>query len=290
MNHFRGLFVGLTTIDIQYFVDVFPSSNKKVKTAPPKIIPGGPATNAAVAFSYLNNEAFLSSAIGSNPFSDFAKNDFKSAGIRHFDLTENQPKNPVIASVITSENNGERTIFTYNPDKITPSVSSEYLFDKLKPQVLLLDGFYPEFSIECARLAKQRNIPVIIDGGSWKPQYSELIPLSDVVICSSDFFPPGIFDIDSLFQYCKDAGIQKSAVSRGGKSILYTTETGRGEVKVNTAEVVDTLGAGDVLHGAFCYYYLSSGFNFLSALKSASGLATFSCKFKGTREWLNFKL
>lgn len=290
MKRFRGLFVGLTTIDIQYFVDIFPSSNTKVKTAPPKIIPGGPATNAAVAFSYLNKEVFLASAIGSNSFSNFAKNDFKSAGIRHFDLTENQQKNAVIASVITSVINGERTIFTHHPDEIAPSFTPELLFTNVKPDILLLDGFYPEFSIECAKLAKHKNIPVVIDGGSWKPQYSELIPLADIVICSSDFFPPGIVDIDSLFQYFKDAGIQKSAVSKGGDNILYSAEQGRGEVPVESAEVIDTLGAGDVLHGAFCYYYLSSGYNFSSALEAASKLATFSCKFNGTRQWLNFKL
>ena len=290
MKQFRGLFAGLTTIDIQYFVDVFPSSNKKVKTAPPKITSGGPATNAAIAFSYLNNEAFLATAVGSNSFSEFVKTDFNSAGIRHFDLTKNQQKNPVIASVITAESTGDRNIFTHHPEKIIPSITPENLFTNVKPDILLLDGFYPDFNIECAKLAKQRNIPVVIDGGSWKPQYSELIPLSDVVICSSDFYPPGIFGIDELFLYFKNAGVQKSAVSRGGKSILYTTETGRGEVEVDTAEVVDTLGAGDILHGAFCYYYLEYKFNFVKALESASEVASFSCRFHGTREWLNFKL
>lgn len=289
MNQYRGLFVGLTTIDIQYFVDVFPSSNKKVKTAPPQIIPGGPATNAAVAFSYLNREAFLASAIGSNSFSDFAKSDFESTGIRHYDLTEKQQQNAVIASVITSENNGERTIFTHHPDEIAPSFTPEFLFTNVKPDILLLDGFYPEFSIECARLAKHRNIPVVVDGGSWKTQYSELIPLADIFICSSDFYPPGIVDIDMLFRFFMEAGVKKSVVTRGGKSILYSTEKGRGEVPVQTAKIVDTLGAGDIFHGAFCYYYLSSGFNFSGALEAASKLASFSCKYSGTRSWLNFK-
>ena len=50
----NGLFLGLTTIDIQYFVDSFPASNVKVKTHPPEIMVGGPATNAAVAFAHLN--------------------------------------------------------------------------------------------------------------------------------------------------------------------------------------------------------------------------------------------
>ena len=52
MKH-RALFVGLTTIDIQYFVNEFPASNRKIKTNPPDLFVGGPATNAAVAFAKL---------------------------------------------------------------------------------------------------------------------------------------------------------------------------------------------------------------------------------------------
>jgi sugar/nucleoside kinase (ribokinase family) len=160
--------------------------------------------------------------------------------------------------------------------------------EKTNPQILLVDGFYPEFSIACAKLAKEKCIPVVVDGGSWKPQYSELIPLTDVMICSSDFYPPGIVDNIKLFDFFEASGIKKSAISRGDKSILYSTEKGRGEVPVKTAEVVDTLGAGDFLHGAFCYYYLSSGFDFQKAIEKASELATFSCRYHGTRDWLKF--
>lgn len=289
MKNFRGLFVGLTTIDIQYFVDSFPAANKKVKTNTPEILIGGPATNAAVAFSFLNKNAFLATATGSNSFSDFIENDFNATGIHHFDLTENQDKNPVIASVITSRENGDRNIFTHHPAAIQPTVSPEVLFEKTKPQILLLDGFHPEFSLACAKLAKEKGIPVIVDGGSWKPQYSELIPLIDIIICSSDFYPPGIVDNTKLFDFFEAAGIKKSAISRGGKSILFSAEKGRGEVPVKTAKVVDTLGAGDFLHGAFCYYYLVTDFNFQQALEKASELATYSCRFQGTREWLKFQ-
>jgi len=289
MNQFRGLFIGLTTIDIQYFVEYFPSANKKIKTAPPEILVGGPATNAAVAFSYLNKGAILATPTGMNSFSGFIENDFKLTGINHFDLIENQQKKPVLASVITDESNGDRTIFTHHPNEILASISPEILFTNVKPDVLLLDGFYPEFSIACAQLAKEKGIPVVVDGGSWKSQYSEIIPLADILICSSDFYPPGIVDIYSLFRFFKDAGVKKSVVSGGENSILYSTEKGRGEVPVKTIEVVDTLGAGDFLHGAFCYFYLHFNYNFAKALEAASKLATFTCKYPGTRQWLNFK-
>ena len=67
---YKALFAGLTTIDIQYFVETFPASNIKVKTAPPGILIGGPATNAAIAFAALNGTAALASATGKNAFSD----------------------------------------------------------------------------------------------------------------------------------------------------------------------------------------------------------------------------
>ena len=50
---------------------------------------------------------------------------------------------------------------------------------------------------------------------------------------------------------------------------------------------MDTLGAGDFLHGAFCYYYLEEK-ELKPALQKASEVATFSCQYKGTREWLKF--
>jgi sugar/nucleoside kinase (ribokinase family) len=49
---------------------------------------------------------------------------------------------------------------------------------------------------------------------------------------------------------------------------------------------VDTLGAGDILHGAFCYYS-SLGQVFQEALTNAVRVASESCRFRGTREWMN---
>lgn len=290
MNHYRGLFVGLTTVDIQYYVDTFPQVNKKIKTIPPEILIGGPATNAAVAFSYLNKGAILATPTGVNSFSGFIENDFKSTGIHHYDLVENQQNEVVIASVITSTQNGDRTIFTHHPGTISPTITPEELFKNVNPEILLLDGFYPEFSINCAQLAKDKGIPVIVDGGSWKPQYLELLPFTDVIICSSDFYPPGVVDNETLFDFFDNKNVKNAVISRGEKSLLYSTEKRRGEVSVNSAKIVDTLGAGDILHGAFCFHYLASNFNFIKSLEKAAELASFSCQFQGTREWLNFTI
>ena len=290
MNNSRGLFVGLTTIDIQYFVEEFPQSNVKIKSESPEFLVGGPATNAAVTFAKLGGTVTLLSAVGKNSFTEFVHNDFYKNGIEFLDLKKEEDFDPVLATVVTSQKNGERNIFTHNPKTINPTVSPEELIEKVSPQVILFDGFYPEFGIHCAQIAKKKNIPVILDCGSWKPQYEEWLNYTDIAICSENFFPQNSNNSQQVFEYLKEKNVVYSAISRGEKTILFQHNNERGELEIERCQVVDTLGAGDILHGAFCYYFIHSN-NFLKALEDAAKIATFSCLHKGTRDWLNhFKL
>jgi len=286
MTHYRGLFTGLTTIDIQHFVSSFSSANKKIKSHPPEIFIGGPATNAAVAFAHLNGRAFLASATGENPFSLHIKTDFENTHIQHFDLAEKQNYKPVIASVITALDNGNRNIFTHQPEKTAPVISPAELFCDTEPEIILADGFYPEFTLECLRLARSKNIPVVLDCGSWKPQYNEMLQFANFVICSADFLPPNCTNSSHVIEFLKEKNVEHAAISRGDKSILFNEKDKKGEIEIEPTKVTDTLGAGDFLHGAFCFYWLQFN-HFSQALAKASKLASYTCKYRGTRRWLN---
>jgi sugar/nucleoside kinase (ribokinase family) len=284
--NFSGLFAGLTTIDIQYFVDEFPASNEKIKTYAPEILVGGPATNAAVAFAFLNGGASLVSATGKNSFSIFIKNDFKENNIHHYNLTGSVNCNPVLATVVTSKSNGNRTIFTHHPGPIASEIASKEIFRQINPQIILLDGFHPESFLELARNSRKENVPVVLDCGSWKPQYIELLPLTDIAICSEDFIPPDCKTLNDVFDFLNDNGVKKSAISRGGDHVIFNDCGKREEMPVEQTAIADSLGAGDFLHGAFCYYYLQMNHHFEHALKYAVKFATLTCKYKGTRSWI----
>ena len=285
---YSGLFIGLTTIDIQYFVDSFPESNRKIKTNPPDILVGGPATNAAVAFAHLNKGAFLASAIGNNSFTSFIQKDFDLTGVRHINLDTNPETKTVLATVVTSVANGKRNIFTHHPQPIKHiDIQINKLFTDVKPEIVMLDGFHPEIANDAAKTATKLNIPVVLDCGSWKPQYELLLKYSDIVICSEDFYPPGCRNTEDTLNYLKNKKVKRYAVSRGEKRIFFAEEDKKGEIPVEQVQVVDTLGAGDILHGAFCFYYLKMH-HFQNALSKASKLASASCRYPGTRKWLNF--
>ncbi|MGQ8335358.1 PfkB family carbohydrate kinase [Sunxiuqinia sp. A32] len=278
------LFVGLSTLDIQYFTDVFPSSNEKVKTNEPLLLVGGPATNASVAYSFLGGQSTLVSGVGNSPFRKLFTDDFEQNRIEHIDLYTDSEQLPVLASVITSKSNGDRNIFTYNPsDKVTVDVPS--LFNKFNPKLVHIDGFYPEVAEQVCIEAKKRNVPIVFDGGSWKPHLNNLLKYVDYAICSANFHPPKCTSPNDVFLYLDREGVSFPVITQGEKSILYLHEGNIREVPVNNIDPEDTLGAGDFFHGAFCHYILQQ-ISMKSALEKAAALATKTCQYIGTREWL----
>ena len=91
--------------------------------------------------------------------------------------------------------------------------------------------------------------------------------------------------LGNVMAYLDRQGVRYRAITRGERPLLYRTPEDNGEIAIEAVEVVDTLGAGDILHGAFCYYY-AKDHQFVPALLHASQVATLSCQAFGTRSWM----
>jgi len=276
------LFAGLSTIDIQFFVDQFPGSNEKVKCKAPDILVGGPALNAAVAYSFLNGEAQLLTAVGDNPFKSIVTHDLCSCGVQLIDFVQDEAISPVIASVITS-GNGDRSILSHHPEDHPVKFDVESLFNKLQPELVMVDGFYPQMTFAICEEAKRRGVLTVFDGGSWKPHLKELIPLLDLIVCSADFMPPGCKSHADVFYFFEQYQKKQVAISRGSEPILYLDGNQLKDIEVESIGVKDSLGAGDFLHGGFCYYWLKTK-NFAQSLKLAGLFASQTCLHEGTRK------
>lgn len=56
---------------------------------------------------------------------------------------------------------------------------------------LLVDGHHLRVAQVLARAARARGIPVLLDGGSWKPGLDRLLAHVDHAVLSADFALPG---------------------------------------------------------------------------------------------------
>ena len=276
--------MGLTTIDIQYLVDTFPALNSKTVAGTFAMSVGGPATNAAITFAHLGGKSHLMSAIGNNQFTPFIESELHRYNVEFTDLSPLANQLPTVSSIVTTCG-GYRTVIT-TASLLTSNASDiTFIVHQDDYGVVLVDGFNMETCCIVAAQAKQCGIPVVLDGGSWKDGMERLLPSIDIAICSEHFLSPNRGDEDSVMEYLARQGVRYRAITSGECPIIYSVPDGNGEIAIEPVEVVDTLGAGDILHGAFCYYY-ALGNNFVPALLHASRVATLSCQTFGTRSWM----
>lgn len=280
----KVLCIGLATVDIQYLVVDLPQRNKKVKTEAPLIAIGGPATNAALVASRLGSEVELLSCFGENGFTEMFWKEMNDYNVKAFDLMENKPFDPIVASIFTYKGNGDRSIVSSLPSASKGVIPWDCLTKK-DYDAILFDGFYLDSVLPLVEQLAKKSIPLILDGGSWKEGMPLLLPYINIAVCSEDFFPP---DCVNTEQVCKCLfgydSIELVVITRGEKPVLwFTQEEQSGEIDVKNTDVVDTLGAGDFFHGAFLHYITHNSIE--KTIEKASEIATLSCGSFGTREW-----
>ena len=279
-----GLFAGLSTVDLGYRVNEIPGPNQKVSTAAPLVAAGGPATNAAITFAFLGGKSTLITAVGGHALGAVIRQDLEHFGVSLHDIAAGQTAMPAVSSILVLPN-GERSVVSANA-KAFPELKIEIDREWLDgARFVLIDGHYPALCNTVASEARAAGLDVILDAGSWKEGMDALLSKATVALCSHDFRPPGCASSDDVFQRVVDGGVARVAITRGAESILYRGDAKCGEVAVENVQAVDTTGAGDVFHGAFCYRF-SLVRDFADALNFAAKIATFSCGHLGTRSWM----
>jgi sugar/nucleoside kinase (ribokinase family) len=283
----RGLFVGLTTLDCLYQADHPPSADEKVVAHKSLLVAGGPATNAAVAFAQLGgstgNQAVLASVLGEHPLITLLREDLQGHGVILADLDPTRLSPPPVSSIVVTLATGERAVVASNALDRQAEIAQIPSDILMGVGVVLIDGHQMAVSAQIAQWAKAQNILVVVDAGSWKPGFETVLAWADSVVASANFLPPDCANADDVFAYLKALKVPQRAITRGADSILYQTDEGSGEIEIPQVRAVDTLGAGDIFHGAFCHFCLTH--EFAEALLKASRSASFACQYWGTRDW-----
>jgi sugar/nucleoside kinase (ribokinase family) len=295
----RALFAGLSTLDIVQVVARMPGPNEKTTALRQSVSAGGPAANASVTFACLGGQATLVTGIGRHPLADGVHADLTRAGVTVIDAGTGDDLPPPVSSVTITEQSGDRSVVSSNAvgRRIHPPTNLAALVDEA--QAVLIDGHHPALALAAAQAASISGRPCVLDGGSWKDNTADLLPYIHMAVCSADFRPPGTTDPASVLDFLADEGIGWAAVTGGPSPVSWAGPRTRGEIPVPTVRVSDTLGAGDIFHGAFLHAIVQRSVlnhgalddraitedSFTAALGFAAGVASYSCQYFGTRTW-----
>jgi sugar/nucleoside kinase (ribokinase family) len=291
MNTPRALFLGRTTLDALYWLERFPDEDTKGYASGFHVAPGGPALNAAITHALLGGKAMLISAVGGGPWAVPLRSELERHNIDLLDLAAGTAYEAPLSAVLVNGSNGSRTVV--NPPLVEMPLSrfARGWEAELQPEwgetprVLLTDGFFFNEVSTLMTSLRDAGTTLCLDGGSWKPGTPELASLLTVAICSERFRVPGqASDAEAIFAFFAAKCVPYIAVTRGGRSILGWDRGRRFEIEIAPIAAKDTLGAGDVLHGAFCYFFALER-EFEAALRRAAEVATLSCQHVGTQAW-----
>ena len=269
----KGLFIGLAGMDIIYYSDRYPDKNDKSTIHDYKTFTGGPAANEAITFSLLGGDSTLITSIGESPIGNAIKADLESYGVTVIDLSEGVDILPFISAIMV-DSQGERSI--WSGQRRFPVL--EFKLNDHDYDFCMCDCYMYPHSLELLKSLPE-SIPVCLDVDVYNDYIYDYLQFAEIAILSSKVWS----DVDKK----RLKPELRIAVTDNDCPIQIIEPEVNCSVTVRKVKAIDTLGAGDIFHGAFAYFYYNQNDSFESSVKEASRIATISVEYFGTREWKN---
>jgi ribokinase len=245
---------------------------------------GGPAATAAVAASRLGAQAGFIGRVGDDNqglaiLDEFRRERVDVAGTR-IDRGERSSETFCWIEQAT----GRRSI-AWHRGSTRPLTFDEISSESFHGVRLLhLDGHQPNAALAAARWARDAGVRVSLDAGNCWPHMDQLLELSNVVV-ASEGFARGLLGRDqpeAAVREILSRGAEIAVVTLGARGCVCLTADGLLRKPAFAVRVVDTTGAGDVFHGAFCVAQLEA-WDIERSIEFASAAAALKCTQLGGR-------
>ncbi|MBQ7651573.1 MAG: hypothetical protein IJS15_11475, partial [Victivallales bacterium] len=150
--------------------------------------------------------------------------------------------------------------------------------------ILHLDGHNPKGALAAAKEARRCGIPVSLDAGTMRDGIAEILPYVTILIASESFARrfSGERKLENALLRLKEAGAEVAGITMGKEGSMALDNGRIIRCPAFRIDAVDTTGAGDVFHGAFCVRYLETH-DIQESMKFASAVSALKCLQFGGR-------
>jgi len=276
----RILCIGMPVRDLTFRVHGVPARGSKENATHFEEICGGNALNAAIGIVRLGGRASVCGPMGDarEVSSRFIFERLAHEGIETNHLVH-MPGLVTPISGIMIDPSGERTIVTFrDPELWKVSLpDSDVLLEDCA--AILTESRCAEFCTELCAEACRRGIPVIVDVDRAMSLREGLLTASSHLVFSSEPLQETADVADDGLALKKIARLTSSflAGTRGSRGTIWLDEQQNlQETPAFPVHTVDTLGAGDVFHGALALA-ITEGQELRAALRFASAAAALKC-------------
>ena len=280
-------------IDILWYDQILllpqmPAENASLRVESCSYQGGGKVCTALTAAGRQGISCGLLALCGNDHRSRFLADDLELHGVSTALLIETPGYEPGWSVVLSDAVSGGRRILWHNNDQqksLSPADVDQAANEIRRARYLHLCRM-DEAGCRAASIAKEAGVLVSFDADFYDPSVVEQLPFIDILIGSEDFY-------DRMFAGNRDfqTNCQKLA-DQGPRTVIFTFGSNgcRGIANGSffscpafSVPVIDTVGAGDVFHGAYLAALclgLSAGYE---AARYASAVSAIKCTAVGGR-------
>lgn len=275
------LCAGIAVEDHVYRIDRFPAPGSKTRAREYVAVGGGCAANAAVAIARLGGSASLAAPLGDgsgkDPVGHRILERLAAAGVDCApSVRVAGARSPISAILVDAA--GERLIVNDRDERLSQARLADPDALARGCDAVLVDNRFASFVLPLCHAGRQRGLPVVLDGDRPTAASDALLTLCTHVVFAADGLraTAATDDLEAGLRAIAQRSAAFLAVTDGANGVLWLDRETSRRLPAFAVDVVDTLGAGDVFHGAFALA-LSEGRGEADALAFASAAAALKC-------------
>jgi sulfofructose kinase len=285
MPRFDVLGIGLNATDTLLLLPKFPAYAGKVPFTEEILSPGGQVASAMVTCARLGLRVKYIGTVGDDLRGQVQMESLQGSGIDIEDVQVRRNCPNQTAYILIDQTTGERTVLWRREDCLRLEPGEIRPEQIASARLLHIDGHDTPAVERAARLARQEGIPVTVDVDTIYHGFDRVLPHVDYLVASSEFPVQWTNERDpfkALETIQEEYGMKVAAMTLGAHGALARCEGRFFYSPAFVVNCVDTTGAGDVFHGAFCYAVLQQ-MPIAEMLDFANALAALNCTALGAR-------
>jgi len=189
------------------------------------------------------------------------------------------------AYILIDRTTGERTVLWQRPECLRVDPAEITPGQITCARLLHIDGHDTPAVERAARIAREAGMPVTVDVDTVYHGFDKVLPYVDYLIASSEFPVQWTNQSDpfkALETIQREFHLKVAAMTLGAYGALALEGGHFYYSPAFVVNCVDTTGAGDVFHGAFCYAVLQE-MGMREALDFSNAMAAMNCMAIGAR-------
>ena len=280
----RIICLGIAVLDQVYTVENLPAKSGKYFANNYLEVGGGPAATAAVTIAKLGGEVEFWGRVGDDGVGERIVDELKTFGVNTTQVRKIKGAHSAVSAVLVDQQ-GERLIVNRSNPGLDPDPSWLPLDHLQNCDGVLVDSRWIPAASALLKAAQERGIPSLLDGDSTP---------NDNIFALVQAASHTVFSQNGLFEVSQEPDFNKALLTmdhrvdgwigatQGEKGTFWVEESTIKQQSACQVEVVDTLGAGDVFHGAFVFG-LAKGWPIQRIIRFASVTAALKCRQLGGR-------